>query len=53
MREQPHEHRCEEDSGNYPKYDFDSCFNWLRDRFRNADKLARPYLHRDRNLDTV
>jgi hypothetical protein len=21
--------------------------------FRNADKLARPYLHRDRNLDTV
>jgi hypothetical protein len=51
MREQPHEHRCEQNFANYPKYDFDSCFNWLA--FRNADKLARPYLHRDRNLDTV
>ena len=31
MREQPHEHRCEQNFANYPKYDFDSCFNWLRD----------------------
>jgi hypothetical protein len=31
MREQLHEHRCEQNFANYPKYDFDSCFNRLRD----------------------
>ena len=57
MREQPHEHRCEQNFANYPKYDFDSCFNRLRDwlsamrtssRVRNyiATAIWTPFNHR-------